>query len=96
MSHQKDLKQEAAEAVAPASECVACGAEDSYVRVLTHTQKDIRGETFGVEHHHWRCRECGVAVLGDGEMDEAMRATAAAYQCAHDLHDPQIFLEKKD
>jgi hypothetical protein len=61
---------------------VACGAEDSYVRALTRTQKDFRGETFSVEHHHWKCRECGVTVLGDAEMDEAMRATVAAYQSA--------------
>lgn len=78
-------KKETAETAPPTDECVACGAEDSYVRALTRTQKDFRSETFSVEHHHWKCRECGVAVLGDAEMDEAMRATVAAYQDAHDL-----------
>jgi hypothetical protein len=33
-----------------------------------------------------------VAVLGDAEMDEAMRATVTAYQSAHDLHDAKMFL----
>ena len=73
-------KKETATPAPPTDECVACGAEDSYERALTRTQKDFRGETFSVLHHHWKCRECGVAVLGDAEMDEAMRATAAAYQ----------------
>ena len=78
-------RKETAKPAPPTDECVACGAEDSYVRALTSTQKDFRGETFTVEHYHWKCSECGVAVLGDAEMDEAMRATVAAYQCAHDL-----------
>ena len=78
-------RNETAKPAPPTDECVACGAEDSYVRALTSTQKDFRGETFTVEHYHWKCSECGVAVLGDAEMDEAMRATVAAYQCAHDL-----------
>ena len=83
MSHQHRLKQEAAEAALPTEECVACGAENSYVRALTQSAKGFRGETFSVEHHHWKCRECGVAVLGDDEMDETMRAIVAAYQGAH-------------
>ena len=66
-------------------ECIACGAEDSYVRELTHSEKTLRGEAFTVEHHHWKCDACGVGVLGDEEMDEAMRATVAAYQKAHGL-----------
>jgi hypothetical protein len=39
------------------------------------------------EIHHLQdeCGGCGVAVLGDAEMDEAMRATVAAYQTAHRL-----------
>ena len=78
-------RKETAKPAPPTDECVACGAEDSYVRALTRTQKDFRGETFSVEHHHWKCSECGVAVLGDAEMDEAMRATVAAYQHAHEL-----------
>lgn len=77
----------------PIGECVACGAEDSYERALTRTAKDFRDETFSVGHHHWKCRECGVAVLGDAEMDEAMRATVAAYQSAHDLHEARMFLD---
>jgi putative zinc finger/helix-turn-helix YgiT family protein len=78
-------KKETAELPPPMDECVACGAEGSYVRVLTRTRKDFRGETFTVKHHHWKCSECSVAVLGDAEMDEAMRATVAAYQQAHGL-----------
>ncbi len=66
-------------------ECVACGAEHSYTRIETRTEKNLRGETFTVPHHHWKCGACGVAILGDAEMDEAMRATVAAYQGAHDL-----------
>jgi transcriptional regulator with XRE-family HTH domain len=73
-----NLKKETVKQAPPTDECVACGAEDSYVRALTRTQKDFRGETFEVKHHHWKCSECGVAVLGDAEMDEAMRATVAA------------------
>jgi putative zinc finger/helix-turn-helix YgiT family protein len=78
-------RKETAKTAPPTDECVACGAEDSYVRDLIRTQKDFRGETFAVKHHHWKCSECGVAVLGDPEMDEAMRATVAAYQHAHEL-----------
>lgn len=78
-------KRETAKPAPPIDECVACGAEGSYVRASTRTRKDFRGESFTVKHHHWKCRECGVAVLGDAEMDEAMRATVAAYQQAHDL-----------
>jgi putative zinc finger/helix-turn-helix YgiT family protein len=78
-------RKETANPTPPTDECVACGAEDSYVRALTRTQKDFRGETFSVQHHHWKCSGCGVAVLGDAEMDEAMRATVAAYQHAHEL-----------
>lgn len=66
-------------------ECIACGAEDSYVRELTSTEKCLRGETFTVQHHHWKCSACGVGILGDAEMDEAMHATVAAYQQAHGL-----------
>jgi predicted nucleic-acid-binding Zn-ribbon protein len=94
MGHQNDLKQPTADLAPPTDECVACGAENSYVRALTRTQKDFRSETFSVEHHHWKCSECGVAVLGDAEMDEAMRATMASYQSAHDLHDARMFLKQ--
>jgi len=69
----------------PLDECVACGAEGAYTRALTETLKEFRGETFAVKHHHWKCGECGVAVLGDAEMDETMRATVATYQAAHGL-----------
>ncbi len=78
-------RKETAKPTPPTDECVACGVEDSYVRALTHTHKDFRSETFAVQHHHWKCSECGVAVLGDAEMDEAMRTTVAAYQHAHEL-----------
>jgi putative zinc finger/helix-turn-helix YgiT family protein len=78
-------KKETAETRPPIDECVACGAENSLVRALTRTEKDFRGETFSVEHHHWKCEECGVGMLGDAEMDEAMRVTVAAYQHAHGL-----------
>ncbi len=66
-------------------ECLACDAEDSYRRVRVETEKEIRGETFAVSHHSWRCQECGEGVLGPEEMDEAMRAVIAAYQKAHGL-----------
>ncbi|MFT3991184.1 MAG: helix-turn-helix domain-containing protein [Luteolibacter sp.] len=78
-------KKETAEPTPPSDECVACGSENSYVRALIRTQKNFRGETFTVKHHHWKCSACGVAVLGDTEMDEAMRATIIAYQEAHNL-----------
>lgn len=45
-------RKETAKTAAPTDECVACGAEDSYVRALTSSQKDFRGETFAVKHHH--------------------------------------------
>lgn len=66
-------------------ECLACGAEDSYERKLVESEKDLRGETFTVKHHSWRCRKCGEGLLGPSEMDEAMRAVVAAYQRAHHL-----------
>jgi hypothetical protein len=78
------------ESLPPTDECVACGAEHSYARALTRSQKDFRGETFAMTHHHWKCSECGVAVLGDVEMNEVMRATVAAYQHAHKRHDARI------
>jgi len=83
-THQK---KETADPAPPTDECVACGAEESYERALTRTQKDFRGETYAVEHHQWECRECGVAVLGDAEMDETMRSTVAAYQSDHGPYD---------
>lgn len=88
--------KEIADPAPPTDECVACGAEHAYVRALTTTRKDFRGETFSVEHHHWKCRECGVAVLGDAEMDEAMRATVAAYQHAHGLLTAAEIREARD
>jgi hypothetical protein len=84
------------ELLPPTDECVACGAEDSYARALTRTQKDFRGESFAVKHHHWKCSACGVAVLGDVEMDEVMRATVAAYQHAHGWHDVRMFLKQPE
>ncbi len=66
-------------------ECVACGAEHSLLRGLATTEKEFRGETFPVEHHEWKCKTCGVAVLGDAEIDEALKATLEAYQAAHEL-----------
>lgn len=92
-THQKE---KTADPAPPTGECVACGAEDSYERALTQTPKGFRGETFSVMHHHWKCRECGVAVLGDAEMDEVMRATVTVYQSAHDLRDAPRFSAKQD
>ena len=66
-------------------ECLACGAENSYRRQLTCTDKMLRGETFNVKHHHWVCSACHVGILGDQELDEALRAATAAYQTAHGL-----------
>ena len=66
-------------------ECIACGAENSYRRQLTCSDKILRRETFNVKHHHWVCTACSTGILGDAEMDEAMRAAVAAYQRAHGL-----------
>lgn len=66
-------------------ECLACDAENSYERKLVESEKSLRGETFTVKHHSWRCRECGEGLLGPTEMDEAMRAVVEAYQKAHGL-----------
>jgi hypothetical protein len=51
-------------------ECIACGAENSYVRELTKSEKSFHSNIFMVEHHHWKCNACGVGVLGDVEIDE--------------------------
>lgn len=67
------------------SECVACGAEDSYLKAQTTTEKVCHGESFRVEHAHWKCEQCGVGILGPEEAEEAARATVAAYQHAHSL-----------
>ena len=80
-----DPKKRIANPSPPTDECVACGAEGAYVHATTETRKDFRRETFTVKHHHWKCAQCGVAVLGDAEMDEVMRATVSAYQVAHGL-----------
>lgn len=77
--------RETTEPVPPIRECVACGAEGSYDRALTQTQKVFRRRSYTVQHHHWKCRECGVAVLGDAEMEESLRAVVAAYQHARGL-----------
>jgi putative zinc finger/helix-turn-helix YgiT family protein len=66
-------------------ECVACGAEDSYKKARTTTEKVCHGEAFRVEHAHWKCKNCGVGILGPEEAEEAARATVAAYQQAHGL-----------
>lgn len=66
-------------------ECVACGAEDSFVKARTTTEKVCHGEAFRVEHAHWKCKHCGVGILGSEEAEEAARATVAAYQQAHGL-----------
>ena len=67
------------------SECVACGAEDSYVKARTTTEKVCHGEAFRVEHAHWKCSQCSVGILGPQEAEEAARATVAAYQRANGL-----------
>jgi putative zinc finger/helix-turn-helix YgiT family protein len=66
-------------------ECVACGAEDSYKRARTTTEKVCHGEAFRVQHTHWKCENCGVGILGPEEAEEATRATVTAYQQAHGL-----------
>jgi len=93
MAYPNELKQETDELAPPTEECVVCGTETPYVRALTQTTKDFRGGTFSVEHHYWKCRECGVAVLGDAEMDEAMLATVTAYQSSPPLQGSEILLD---
>ena len=70
-------------------ECVACGAEDSYVRARTATEKVCHGETFRVEHAHWKCEQCGMGILGPEEANEAVRATVSAYRSKHGLLTPE-------
>jgi YgiT-type zinc finger domain-containing protein len=70
-------------------ECVACGAEDSYVKARTTTEKVCHGETFRVEHAHWKCEQCGTGILGPEEANEAVRATVSAYRSKHGLLTPE-------
>jgi putative zinc finger/helix-turn-helix YgiT family protein len=67
------------------SECIACGAEDSYVKGQTKTEKVCHGEAFRVAHAHWKCTQCGMGILGPKEAAEAVRAAVVAYQQAHGL-----------
>lgn len=54
-------------------ECIACGAESSYERKLVTTEKCSSGKTHTIQHHSWVCKECGVGILGDKEIDEIFR-----------------------
>jgi hypothetical protein len=65
------------------AECFACGADDSFVRQTLSSEKVAHGETFLVSHQGFECRDCGFAILGPDEMDEAVRAVLDAYHKKH-------------
>jgi len=67
------------------AECAACGAEHSYVKARTTTEKVCHGEAFQVKHAHWKCAQCSVGILGPEEAGEAALAAVVAYQQAHGL-----------
>ena len=69
--------------------CIACGAAGSYVRGRISTEKVCHGETFLVEHAHWKCKQCGMGILGPDEANEAVRATVSAYRSKHGLLTPE-------
>lgn len=63
-------------------ECIACGAAETYKHRLTNAWRTIKGEQFLVRYHHWRCSECGVAILSDADADEVMGGLRQAYALA--------------
>lgn len=69
----------------PPGECIACGSESGLLHHRVSSEKVVHGETFHVAHHGYECRDCGFTFLGPDEMDEAVRASVAAYQKQHAL-----------